>query len=122
MNLKLNKFLPAITGKTSSCHHYECQSKENALRPMNVKQNRNVFITYKYTHFTSQMINYSLSRDSIVGIAIRYCWTTERSEFESRWGQDFSLLFVVQIGSAAHPTSYLMGTVGSFPGAKADGA
>jgi hypothetical protein len=29
---------------------------------------------------------------------------------------------VVQIGSGTHPTSYLMGTGGSFPGGKATGA
>jgi hypothetical protein len=49
-------------------------------------------------------------------------WTTEGSEFESRQGQEFSLLHVVQAGSGAHPTSYPMGTRGSFPGGKAAGA
>jgi hypothetical protein len=34
----------------------------------------------------------------------------------------FSLLHSVQIGSEAHPTSYPMGTCGSFPGVKAAGA
>jgi hypothetical protein len=33
-----------------------------------------------------------------------------------------SLLHVVQTGSGVHPTSYPMGTGGSFPGDKADGA
>jgi hypothetical protein len=33
-------------------------------------------------------------------------WTTEESEFESRHGQEFSLLPVVQTGSAVHPASY----------------
>jgi hypothetical protein len=37
-------------------------------------------------------------------------WTTEGSELESRWGQEFSLLYVVQTGSGVHPTSYQMGT------------
>jgi hypothetical protein len=49
-------------------------------------------------------------------------WTTEGSEFESRWGQDFSLLHVIQIGFGAHSTSYSVGTGGSFLGAKAAGA
>jgi hypothetical protein len=49
-------------------------------------------------------------------------WTHERSEFESRQGQEFSFLHVVQIGSGVHPTSYPMGTGGSFPGGKAAGA
>jgi hypothetical protein len=36
--------------------------------------------------------------------------------------RDFSLLHSVQTGSAAHLSSYPMGTVGFFPGAKAAGA
>jgi hypothetical protein len=34
-------------------------------------------------------------------------WTTEWSEFESRYAQEFSLLYVVQTGSGVHPASYL---------------
>jgi hypothetical protein len=49
-------------------------------------------------------------------------WSTERSEFECQWGQEFSLLHVVQTGSGVHPTSYTMGTGGSFPGAKRPGS
>jgi hypothetical protein len=44
---------------------------------------------------------------------------TRRSEFESQWRQEFSLLHVVQTGSGAHPVSYPMGTGGSYPGGKA---
>jgi hypothetical protein len=43
-------------------------------------------------------------------------WATEGSEFEYRWGQEFSLLHVVQTDSGAHPASYPTGTVGSLPG------
>jgi hypothetical protein len=43
-------------------------------------------------------------------------------EFESRWGQEFSLLQIVQTGSEVHPTSCPMGTGGYFPGGKAAGA
>jgi hypothetical protein len=43
------------------------------------------------------------------------------SEFEFRWEQEFSLLHVVQTGSGVHPTSYPMGTGGSFPGVKRQG-
>jgi hypothetical protein len=57
----------------------------------------------------------SRSRDSVVG-------PIEKSEFESRWGQEFSLLQIVQTGSEVHPTSSPMGTGGSFPGGKAAGA
>jgi hypothetical protein len=46
-------------------------------------------------------------------------WSTKGSEFESRWGQEFSLLHVVQTGSGAHPVSYPMGPGGYFPGGKA---
>jgi hypothetical protein len=48
--------------------------------------------------------------------------TTKGSEFESRWGQEFSLLHVVQTGSGVHPASYPMGAGGSFPEVKAAGA
>jgi hypothetical protein len=48
-------------------------------------------------------------------------WTTERLQFESREGQEFSLLHIVQTGSGVNPTSYTMGTVGSFPGVKRPG-
>jgi hypothetical protein len=49
-------------------------------------------------------------------------WTTEGSEFESRWMQDFSLLYVTQTGSGAQPASYPMGTGSFFPGDKAAGS
>jgi hypothetical protein len=35
---------------------------------------------------------------------------TEGSELEFRYGQEFSLLHIVQTGSGAHKTSYPMGT------------
>jgi hypothetical protein len=44
---------------------------------------------------------------SAVGIA--GCMT-KGSDFESRWGQEFLLLHVIQTGSGAHPASYPMGT------------
>jgi hypothetical protein len=49
-------------------------------------------------------------------------WKTEGSEFESRYGQEFSLLHLVQIGSRAHPASYSMGSGVSFRVGKAAGA
>jgi hypothetical protein len=58
-------------------------------------------------------------RDKALGIATDY-WLGDRGvEFESRWGQEFSLLHVVQTGSGVHLTPYPMGTGGSFPGGKA---
>jgi hypothetical protein len=47
--------------------------------------------------------------------------STEGSEFDSRWDQDFSLLYVVQTDSGVDPTSYPMGTGVSFRGDKAAG-
>jgi hypothetical protein len=47
---------------------------------------------------------------------------TKGSEFESQWGQEFSLLYIVQTGSGAQPASNPMGIGGRFPGSKAAGA
>jgi hypothetical protein len=44
-------------------------------------------------------------------------WTTEGSEFNSWYSQEFSLPHVVQTGSGAHPVSYPMGR-GSGRGVK----
>jgi hypothetical protein len=57
------------------------------------------------------------SRDSSVGIATGY-----GLEFESRQGQEFSLLHVVQTGSGAHTAFSPMGIGGSFPWGKASEA
>jgi hypothetical protein len=46
----------------------------------------------------------------------------ETRYFKKSTCQEFSLLHVVQTGSGVHPTSYIMGTGGSFPGGKAAGA
>jgi hypothetical protein len=46
---------------------------------------------------------------------------TEGSEFGTRYGQEFSLLHVVQTGSGAHPISYTMGTMALSPGVKRPG-
>jgi hypothetical protein len=56
-----------------------------------------------------------MSRDSAVGIAIGY----RLEEFKSQWGQEFSLLHVVQSSSGAHPDSYPWRTVCSIPRGKA---
>jgi hypothetical protein len=45
---------------------------------------------------------------------------TEGMEFESRYGQELSLLHIVKTGSRVHPISYPMNTEGSFPEADAD--
>jgi hypothetical protein len=51
-------------------------------------------------------------RDSVVGIATGYRLDEWGLDFESQWGQEFSVLHVVQTGSGVHPTSYPMGTQG----------
>jgi hypothetical protein len=45
-------------------------------------------------------------------------WTTEGLKFESRHGQQFCPLHVVQTGSGAHPASYPIGTGGKAVGAR----
>jgi hypothetical protein len=75
-----------------------------------VKKQKRIIIWY---------FKFIVSRDSVVGIATG--WTTKGSEFESQWGQVFSLLHVVQTGSEVHPT-YPVGIGGSFPVGKAAGA
>jgi hypothetical protein len=58
------------------------------------------------------------SQDSVVGIVTSYGLDdrkAEISEFESRWGQEFSLLHVVQTGSGVNPISYPMYTAGPLP-------
>jgi hypothetical protein len=49
-------------------------------------------------------------------------WAAERSEFESRKGNEFSSNHVVQTGSGAHPASYPMVTGSFLSGGKAAGA
>jgi hypothetical protein len=63
------------------------------------------------------------SRDSSVGIALGYGLYDggSRVRFTAVAG-NFSHHHRAQIGSGAHPASYLLGTRGFFPGRKAAGA
>jgi hypothetical protein len=47
-------------------------------------------------------------------------WTTRKSEFVFQWGQEFSLLHIIQTSYGAHPASYPIGTGGSFPRGKSN--
>jgi hypothetical protein len=47
-------------------------------------------------------------------------WMTEGSEFGSRYGQDCSLLHIIEIGSGFHSISYPMGTGVKRQGREAD--
>jgi hypothetical protein len=63
------------------------------------------------------------SRDSSVGIALGYGLDVRCTGVRFPAGAgNFSLHHRVQNGSGGHPTSYPMGTGGSFPGSKAAGA
>jgi hypothetical protein len=62
------------------------------------------------------------SRDGSVGIALGYGLDDRGSRVRFLEGAgNFSLHRRVQNGSGAHPSSYPMGTRGSFPGGKAAG-
>jgi hypothetical protein len=62
-----------------------------------------------------------MRRDSSVGLATGYGWIRGGRELESRQGKKLSHLHIVQTGSEVHPTSYKMGTGGSFSGVKRQG-
>jgi hypothetical protein len=68
--------------------------------------------TSAYVSFKHIAINLMGSRDSTVGIG------RPRGRIGVRWGQDFSLLRVVQTDSGVHPTSYPKDTGGIFSGVK----
>jgi hypothetical protein len=72
--------------------------------------------------FPNQLTGFQ-SRDSSVGIALGYGLGDRGSSvrFPAAAG-NFSLHHCVQNGSGAHPASYPMGTMVSFPGGKAAGA
>jgi hypothetical protein len=68
-------------------------------------------------------IIHSVSRDSSVGIALRYRLDDRGSTFRFPAGAgNISLHHRVQNDSGAHAPSYPMGTRGSFPGSKEAGA
>jgi hypothetical protein len=82
-----------------------------------------LFVASQRVFIAEAYISLWLSRDSSVGIALRYGpddWGS-RVRFPAGAG-NFSLHHRVQNGSGAHPASYPMGTRGSLPGAKAGGA
>jgi hypothetical protein len=58
----------------------------------------------------------------LVGIAAGYGLNDRGVGVRVPMGEKFSLLHVVQTATGVHPTSYTIGTGGSFPGGKAAGA
>jgi hypothetical protein len=95
---------------------------------MSIPEDRTLRVLYRQTFVTQGALAVSLKPPppkynknsswgySSVGIATGY-----GLEFESRWGKKFSFLHIVQTGSGVHPTSYKIGTGGSFPGVKRQG-
>jgi hypothetical protein len=86
-----------------------------------------IFVLMYHRHKCLDLVNENLfsgnmkacvrSRDRVVGIATGNALDYRRVVF-----RELSLLHVVQTGSGVHPTSYPMGTGGSFPRGKAAGA
>jgi hypothetical protein len=66
--------------------------------------------------------HFAVNRDNAVGIATGYGLDDRGVGVRVPVGSRISLLHVVQTGSEVHPTSYPMGTGGSFPRGKAAGA
>jgi hypothetical protein len=75
--------------------------------------------TVWYFNFTTKKHKGAGIAQSVYRLAT--VWTTEGSEFKSWYGQEFSLVHVVQTGSGAHPVSYPMSPGGSFPEEKRQG-
>jgi hypothetical protein len=70
-------------------------------------QNHNIFINVP--------LSQTFTPDSAVGTATGYGLDDQGvSEFESCWGQEFSLLHFVQTGCGVHTTSYPM-VIGALP-------
>jgi hypothetical protein len=63
-------------------------------------------------HTTQSKLLIISLKTSTEGKLLATGWKTEGSEFESRCGQECSLLHVVQTDSEAHPASFQMGTAG----------
>jgi hypothetical protein len=63
-----------------------------------------------------------MSLDGVVGIATSYGLDDRGVGVRVPVGSKCSLLQIVQTGSEVLPTSYRMGTGGSFPGGKAAAA
>jgi hypothetical protein len=92
----------------------------NYKRLQNKNAEENISIYQRY------LLNDILFNDKGAGIAqlvyrLATGWTTERSEFKFRWGQEFSL-HVVQTGPRVQPNLLYNGYRGLLRGAKAAGA
>jgi hypothetical protein len=80
-------------------------------------------MTTLYLYLVYMYVCVFIHMHSSVGIALGYGLDDRGSRIRFPAGAvNFSLHHRVQDGSGAHPTSYPMGTRGSFPGDKAAGA
>jgi hypothetical protein len=68
-----------------------------------IANTRNKHRSTEYDHIKVFILGYVLFYEPVQRLATG--WMTERSEFDSRWGQEFSFLHVIQTGSRVHPTS-----------------
>jgi hypothetical protein len=91
---------------------------------------RQIFTYAGFTIYKTDVLSYhthifpavsdEFSRDSSVGIALGYGLDDRGSRVRFPAGAgNFSLYHRVQNGSRAHPASYAIGTLESFPGGKA---
>jgi hypothetical protein len=100
--------------------------KQNGTKEKNIQEGKFGYIFHGFFKRVTD-IEYSLqrwrwSRDSSVGIATGYGLEEGGVGVRVPVGHEFSLPHVVQTGSGGHPTSYKMGTGGSFLRGKAAGA
>jgi hypothetical protein len=79
--------------------------------------NVSIFDLYDQRNFYDVLFHY-VSQDSAVGITTGYRLDGQGAGVRVPVGQDFSLLYVVQSGSEAHPASYPMVIGPLSPGVK----
>jgi hypothetical protein len=114
-----DKFVFTITGSK--------KSESTRIRPydpllMRYNSRYCWIINLRYLNILLTIQDLWESRDSSVGIALVYGLDDRGSRIRFPAGAgNFSLHYRIQNGSGAYPTSYPMGTRGSFPGGKAAG-
>jgi hypothetical protein len=104
-----------VRGKMSG-RKIDCDDRKWMELTQDCVTGASVFCCHSVTLFIRTHI-----RDGSVGIATGNGLNDRGSEFESRKGQEFPLLHVVQTGSGAHPASYTMGNGALCPGLKRPG-
>jgi hypothetical protein len=85
---------------------YQCESRWQASMLPRLYLSRLILRPWRRGRCSPEMWEASEGLHGVTRLAMG--WTPERSEFETRYGQEFSHLHVVQIGSGVQPTSYTM--------------